>query len=139
MKIKDDIILIELRSFKRSLNTYIGSIADSDLNNKLTNGACNRLRRLYKPNIESFTVEALQQFVKLYDSLKSTAIRTYNKKSRSRPIMKNNFVSGLDDPTTPDHKKKSRSVTAKTRPKTRPKTRSKTRSKTGSIGSNKTV
>ena len=117
MKIKNDIILIELRSFKRILNTYIGSIADSNLNNKLTNGACNRLRKLYKPNIESFTVEALQQFVKLYESNKpTTAYKTRSRSSTAKMTAKTTAkMTAKTRSRSATTKTRSRSATTKTR------------------------
>lgn len=79
MDIKNDIVLIELRMFKFCLTTYIGSIADKALLNEMTHGACNRLRRLAQPNINSFTLSAFKQLIKLYERKTKPRTKTRSK------------------------------------------------------------
>jgi hypothetical protein len=71
MKIRDNVVLIELRSFPLALTNYLGSIADHQLLDKMTNGACNRMRVMKRPDTNSFTVEALKRFVTLYNKGRS--------------------------------------------------------------------
>lgn len=81
MKIKNNVVLVELRTFKHILNNCIGSFADAALTRELSNGACNRIRNRFKPNIDAFTVNALHQFANLYDS---NIIVKKTQKSRTR-------------------------------------------------------
>jgi hypothetical protein len=65
--IKNDVVLCEVRSFARNMNTYIYNIADSELKKDMTNGICNRITNTFKPDINAISVKSLKRFVNLYE------------------------------------------------------------------------
>jgi len=88
MKIQNDIVLVELRSFAHLLRTYMGSVADSDLLEDMTTGVCNRIRRVYKPEIRTFSIRGLNRMIQLYES-GSRAGGDRRRKGRPRKTVKN--------------------------------------------------
>ena len=77
MDIKNNIILIELRCFRRILNLLIGSVSDDSLQHEITNGACNRIHNNFLPTLNVFTLSALKQFADFYES--NPSMRTARK------------------------------------------------------------
>jgi len=67
MEIKDDIILIEIRSFAHIISNYIASIADEILFNEILTGSCSRILKKESFNLASFTLKSLYMFADLYD------------------------------------------------------------------------
>ena len=67
--IKDNIVLVEIRSFARMLSTYMYDIANDELKNSMTNGICNRLKKYYQPDITGFTLSSLKKFIELYERI----------------------------------------------------------------------
>jgi hypothetical protein len=68
-EIKNDIVLVEMRSFSRMLNSYIYSIGDDELKDSMKNGLCNRITRQFEPDaIGAITINTLNQFIALYDN-----------------------------------------------------------------------
>jgi len=68
--INNGIVLTEVRTFARLIGSYMYSIGDIELKENMTNGICNRMRRLYQPDIGAFSILVLKQFVKLYEENK---------------------------------------------------------------------
>jgi hypothetical protein len=68
--INNGIVLTEVRTFARLIGSYMYSIGDAELKENMTNGICNRMRRLYQPDIGAFSILVLKQFVKLYEENK---------------------------------------------------------------------
>jgi len=86
MRIKEDVILTELRYFKYALNIYMGSIADEELKREITQGACNRITNVYSPELAAYSMTALKRFAEIYDQtpMRSMSRRTSaTKKARS--------------------------------------------------------
>jgi hypothetical protein len=67
MKLKNNIVFIELRSFSRILYALIKHMADSALNKELEEGACTRIMHNKKSNERNITIKALKMFAKLYE------------------------------------------------------------------------
>jgi len=65
--IKNDVVLCEVRSFARNMNTYIYNIADDELKNDMTNGICNRMINVFKPDTNGISIKSLKRFVGLYE------------------------------------------------------------------------
>jgi hypothetical protein len=68
--INNGIVLTEVRTFARLIGSYMYSIGDAELKENMTNGICNRMRRIYQPDIGAFSILVLKQFVKLYEENK---------------------------------------------------------------------
>jgi hypothetical protein len=81
MEIKNNIVLVELRSFQRTLNTYMHSIANDEMKNSMTNGICNRITKNFEPDAPGFSISTLKQFVSIYDKLQASMSKF---RSRSR-------------------------------------------------------
>jgi hypothetical protein len=65
--IKNDVVLCEVRSFGRNMNTYIYSIADAELKNDMTKGICNRMTNAFKPDIPIISIKSLKKFISLHE------------------------------------------------------------------------
>ena len=69
--IKNNVVLVEVRSFARVLASYIYSISDDELKKNMTNGVCNRMKKYFHPDITGFSMIVLKQFVNLYKNMKN--------------------------------------------------------------------
>mgnify|MGYP003353042581 CR=1 FL=1 len=67
MEIKDEIVFIELRSFSKVLTNYMGSVMNEDLEKEMTFGACNRIRKMYEPDTNSFAISSFKRLIEIYD------------------------------------------------------------------------
>lgn len=65
MKLEDDIVLVEFRSFQNMLSTYMYSIADNELKQMMTNGPCNLLTRNYTNTVSGLSIGAYKKFIDL--------------------------------------------------------------------------
>jgi hypothetical protein len=68
MELKDDIVLIECRIFQKLLSTYVYSIADEELQQQMTNGACNILTNRFGPDVSSLSIANLKKILELQGS-----------------------------------------------------------------------
>ena len=68
MELKDDIILVECRIFQKLLSSYVYSIADEELKQQMTNGACNILTNNYGPDVSSLSIANLKKIIELHGS-----------------------------------------------------------------------
>ena len=66
--IKNDVVLCEVRSFARMIVSYIYNVADTELKNDMTNGICNRITNVFKPDINAISIKSLKKFISLYES-----------------------------------------------------------------------
>jgi hypothetical protein len=82
MEIKNNIVLVEVRSFQRTLNTYMYSIANDEMKNSMTNGICNRITKNFEPDAPGFSITTLKQFVSIYDKLQASMSK-FTSRSRS--------------------------------------------------------
>jgi hypothetical protein len=91
MELKDDIILVECRIFQKILSTYVYSIADEELQQQMTNGACNILTNNFSPDVSSLSIANLKKIIELQGSsnlglgLKKTRKRVCTKNKRLNP------------------------------------------------------
>jgi len=65
--IKNNIVLTEIRSFARTLVSYMYSIADEEMKKNMTNGICNEMQKKFQPDTGAVTLIVLKQFLKLYE------------------------------------------------------------------------
>jgi hypothetical protein len=82
MEIKNNIVLVEVRSFQRTLNTYMYSIANDEMKNSMTNGICNRITKNFEPDALGFSISTLKQFVSIYENFQSSMSK-FTSRSRS--------------------------------------------------------
>jgi hypothetical protein len=75
--IKNDVVLCEVRSFARMIVSYIYNVADDELKNDMTNGICNRITNVFKPDINAISVKNLKRFISLYEE-KSKKVKIKN-------------------------------------------------------------
>lgn len=68
MELKDDIILVECRIFQKILSSYVYSIADEELRQQMTNGACNILTNNFGPDVSSLSIANLKKIIELHGS-----------------------------------------------------------------------
>jgi hypothetical protein len=68
MDLKDDIVLVECRIFQKILSTYVYSIADEELQQQMTNGACNILTKNFGPDVSSLSIANLKKIIELHGS-----------------------------------------------------------------------
>jgi hypothetical protein len=68
MELKDDIVLVECRIFQKILSTYVYSIADEELREQMTNGACNILTNNFGPDVSSLSIANLKKIIELQGS-----------------------------------------------------------------------
>jgi hypothetical protein len=68
-EIKNDIVLVEIRSFSRTLKSYIYSIGNDELKDSMINGICNRITKTNKADATgAISINTLKQFITLYDT-----------------------------------------------------------------------
>jgi hypothetical protein len=91
MELKDDIILVECRIFQKLLSSYVYSIADEELQQQMTNGACNILTNNYSPDVSSLSIANLKKIIELHGNSnlglglkKRRKTRKINKKTKTR-------------------------------------------------------
>lgn len=65
---ENGVILVEFRAFYRKLSEHLSGIRNDALAKSMTQGACNQLQKRFQPDITSFTISTLRQFVAIYDS-----------------------------------------------------------------------
>ena len=68
MELKDDIVLVECRIFQKILSSYVYSIADEELRQQMTNGACNILTNNFGPDVSSLSIANLKKILELQGS-----------------------------------------------------------------------
>jgi hypothetical protein len=68
MELNDDIILVECRIFQKILSSYVYSIADEELQQQMTNGACNILTNNFSPDVTSLSIANLKKIIELHGS-----------------------------------------------------------------------
>jgi hypothetical protein len=91
MELKDDIVLVECRIFQKILSSYVYSIADEELQQQMTNGACNILTNNFGPDVSSLSIANLKKILELQGSsnlglgLKKTRKRVCTKNKRLNP------------------------------------------------------
>ena len=68
MELKDDIVLVECRIFQKILSSYVYSIADEELRQQMTNGACNILTNNFGPDVSSLSIANLKKIIELQGS-----------------------------------------------------------------------
>jgi hypothetical protein len=85
IELNDDVVLIELRSFQDILSNYAYGIADSKLKDEMENGACNKIRNQYSPDISSITIGQLKKMIDLLTRSKpKTKARTMKPKTKTK-------------------------------------------------------
>jgi hypothetical protein len=57
--------------------SYIYNVADDELKNDMTNGICNRITNVFKPDINAISVKNLKRFISLYEE-KSKKVKIKN-------------------------------------------------------------
>jgi hypothetical protein len=68
-EIKNDIVLVEMRSFSRMLKSYIYSIGNDELKDSMMNGICNRITKSKQADSSGvISINTLKQFIVLYDN-----------------------------------------------------------------------
>jgi hypothetical protein len=68
-EIKNDIVLVEMRSFSRMLKSYIYSIGNDELKDSMMNGICNRITKSKQADSSGvISINTLKQFIALYDN-----------------------------------------------------------------------
>ena len=82
MEIKNNIVLVEVRSFQRTLNTYMHSIANDEMKNSMINGICNRITKSFQPDAPGISISTLKQFVLIYEKLQASMSK-FRSRSRS--------------------------------------------------------
>lgn len=80
MKLTNNIVLIEVRIFSKQIRSFMSSIADDNLMRELTSGVCNK----DNPDINRISINALNQFVNLYEKQNKKIRKTF-KKQQSIP------------------------------------------------------
>jgi len=90
-EIKNDIVLVEMRSFSRTLISYIYNFS-YELNDNMTNGICNRITRKSQPDATgAISVRTLKQFISIYDNIQQinqSTIKTAQSARSARKTMK---------------------------------------------------
>lgn len=89
MEIKDNIILIEIRSFAHIISNFVASIADEILFNEILTGSCSRILKKESFNLASFTLKSLYMFADLYDKLEYDKFITKKGGKISKKCLKN--------------------------------------------------
>ena len=85
IELNDDVVLIELRAFQDILSNYAYGIADSKLKDEMENGACNKIRNQYSPDISSITIGQLKKMFDLLTRSKpKTKARTIKSKMKTK-------------------------------------------------------
>jgi hypothetical protein len=87
-EIKNDIVLVEMRSFSRTLISYIYNFS-YELNDNMTNGICNRITRKSQPDASGgISVRTLKQFISIYDNIQQINQSTIKTARSARKTMK---------------------------------------------------
>ena len=90
-EIKNDIVLVEMRSFSRTLISYIYNFS-YELNDNMTNGICNRITRKSQPDATgAISISTLKQFISIYDNIQQinlSTIKTARSARTARKTMK---------------------------------------------------
>ena len=81
IELNDDVVLIELRAFQDILSNYAYGIADLELKDEMKNGACNKIRNQYSPDISSITIGQLK---KMIDLMARSKAKTKKSKSKTK-------------------------------------------------------
>jgi hypothetical protein len=91
MELNDDIILVECRIFQKILSSYVYSIADEELRQQMTNGACNILTNNFGPDVSSLSIANLKKIIELQGNTnlglgikKTRKVRKPNKKTNKK-------------------------------------------------------
>lgn len=79
--IKDGVLLIECRNFQEMISMYAYSIADSELKEQMTEGACNIITKKYSEDVPALTIA---NFKKIIEILKKKKSRKTQKKTGSK-------------------------------------------------------
>jgi len=85
MELKDDIVLVECRIFQKILSTYVYSIADEELREQMTNGACNILTNNFGPDVSSLSIANLKKIIELEGS-SNLGLGLKTRKTRKRTM-----------------------------------------------------
>ena len=87
-EIKNDIVLVEVRSFARMLISYIYNF-NYELKDNMTNGICNRITKTTDPDATSaISVITLKQFISIYDSFHQISLSTIKTARSARKTVK---------------------------------------------------
>lgn len=93
MELKDDIVLVECRIFQKILSTYVYSIADEELQQQMTNGACNILTNNFGPDVSSLSIANLKKIIELQGSSNLGLGLKTKSKTRKRVCPKNKMLN----------------------------------------------
>jgi hypothetical protein len=93
MELKDDIVLVECRIFQKILSTYVYSIADEELQQQMTNGACNILTNNFGPDVSSLSIANLKKILELQGSSNLGLGLKSKSKTRKRVCPKNKILN----------------------------------------------
>ena len=93
MELKDDIVLVECRIFQKILSTYVYSIADEELQQQMTNGACNILTNNFGPDVSSLSIANLKKILELQGSSNLGLGLKTKSKTRKRGCPKNKMLN----------------------------------------------
>ena len=88
LKLEDDIVLVEFRSFQNMLSSYVYSIADDELKNMMTNGTCNALTNNFSPDVSGLSIGIYKKFIQLQNQRGGKASLTRNNKTKRRKYLK---------------------------------------------------
>jgi len=87
-EIKNDVVLVEVRSFARMLVSYIYNFS-YELKENMTNGICNRITRKFEPDANSaISISTLKQFISIYDNFHQISLSTIKTARSARKTMK---------------------------------------------------
>jgi hypothetical protein len=98
MELEDDVVLVECRVFQKLLSSYVYSIADEELKQQMTNGACNILTNRFGPDVSSLSIANLKKIVELHGNhnlglgirkRRKTIKKTKTKRRTRRTLKKN--------------------------------------------------
>jgi len=70
MDLKNDIVLLEFRSFQKMLSNYLFNIGDKSLQNMMTNGICNQYLGKYTESINSLSIGIFKKFLQIKNAKK---------------------------------------------------------------------
>jgi len=90
-EIKNDVVLVEVRSFARMLISYIYNFSH-ELKENMTNGICNRITRKTEADASTaISISTLKQFISIFDSfhqINLSTIKTARSARSARKTMK---------------------------------------------------
>lgn len=87
MQLKNNIVMLEVRSFPSMVSTYMYSIPDDTVKHNMTNGVCNQILKKYTPDIRGFSMllfKKLLEFTNKRGNSKSKKSHSKSKKSHSK-------------------------------------------------------